>query len=250
MATPQQSLFGSMFQSPEQVEQARQQRLFEQARQSASLTPEQQMSFIGARSGQMTGGLLPGLAGYVDPELKKARDLQGIANEVKASLSPEEQKNPATVYAAMARRASELGYTKEAMTLAAEANKYQVQERDFGLRERAVGVQEEQNAISRARIEAEIEKEKRAAKLTDAQIREIDARIAALGDDKYTFQVIKGELGQPSQIVAINKKNPRDQQVITIGGAAGVGNPASGLPGNLTPAQINAELERRRKEGK
>lgn len=141
MATPQQSLFG-MFQSPTQVEQAQQQRLFEQARQSAMMTPEQQGAFIAARSGQMTGRLLSDIAGYEDPALKKARDLQGIANEVKASMSAEDQKDPAKVYAAMAKRASEIGYTQEAMLLSDEANRRSIEERKLSLTERGVKVQE------------------------------------------------------------------------------------------------------------
>ena len=146
MATPQQSLFGTMFQTPAQVERAQQQRLFEQARQSAMMTPEQQGAFIAARSGQMTGRLLSDLAGYEDPELKKARDLQGIVNEVKAGLSAADQQNPAKVYAALAKRAGELGYTQEAMMLADEANRR-------GLEERRVSMQEEEIRLKKEKIE-------------------------------------------------------------------------------------------------
>ena len=146
MATPQQSLFGTMFQTPAQVERAQQQRLFEQARQSAMMTPEQQGAFIAARSGQMTGRLLSDLAGYEDPELKKARDLQGIVNEVKAGLSAADQQNPAKVYAALAKRAGELGYTQEAMMLADEANRR-------GLEERRVSMQEEEFRLKKEKIE-------------------------------------------------------------------------------------------------
>ena len=146
MAIPQQSLFGTMFQTPAQVEQAQQQRLFEQARQSAMMTPEQQGAFIAARSGQMTGRLLSGLAGYEDPELKKARDLQGIVNEVKAGLSAADQQNPAKVYAALAKRAGELGYTQEAMMLADEANRR-------GLEERKISMQEEEFRMKKEKFE-------------------------------------------------------------------------------------------------
>lgn len=148
MAIPQQSLFGTMFQTPAQVEQAQQQRLFEQARQSAMMTPEQQGAFIAARSGQMTGRLLSGLAGYEDPELKKARDLQGIVNQVKAGLSEADQQNPAKVYAAMAKRASELGYTQEAMLLADEANRRNLEEQKMELERDRLAVSQGQLTIA------------------------------------------------------------------------------------------------------
>lgn len=248
MATP--SLFGTMFQTPEQAQAAKNQRMFEQARLASQGNMENQLGMIGATAGQLAGGGIASLLGAEDPDLKKARDVQLIATNMRKDLTEEQMADPLTVYGELAKRLAAAGYTGDAMQVMQEAEKIGGERKRLGISERAVGVQEEQNAIAKARVAADIEKEKRAAKLTDAQIREIDARIAALGDDKYTFQVIKGELGQPSQIIAINKKNPRDQQVITIGGSAAASNPASGLPGNLTPAQINAELERRRKEGK
>lgn len=116
-----QSLFGTMFQTPAEVERLQQQRLFEQARQSAALTPDQQASFIAARSGQMTGRLLSNLAGFEDPELKKARELQGIVNEVKNSLSEADQQDQEKVYSILSKRAGELGYTRESMLLAEQA---------------------------------------------------------------------------------------------------------------------------------
>jgi hypothetical protein len=129
-----QSLLGTMFQTPAEVERQRQQRLFEQARQSAALTPEQQGAFIAARSGQMTGRLLSDVAGFEDPELKKARELQGIVNEVKNSLSAADQQDPAKVYSALAKRAGELGYTRESMMLADEATRRSRESEEFGMR--------------------------------------------------------------------------------------------------------------------
>lgn len=239
MATPQQSLFG-MFQSPAQIEQAQQQRLFEQARQSAMMTPEQQGAFIAARSGQMTGRLLSDIAGYEDPALKKARDLQGIANEVKSSMSAEDQKDPAKVYAAMAKRASEMGYTQEAMLLADEANRRSIEERKLSLTERGVKVQEEQVQVSKDKLKAELEDTARKNKFTDAQIREIEARIGNLNADKYSFQTVKDALGNITEIIAINKTNPSDVKNIKVAGGT--------TPSSLDPAAAaRAELEKRNK---
>jgi len=239
MATPQQSLLG-IFQSPTQVEQAQQQRLFEQARQSAMMTPEQQGAFIAARSGQMTGRLLSDVAGYEDPALKRARDLQGIANEVKASMSAEDQKDPAKVYAAMAKRASEMGYTQEAMMLADEATRRSLEERKMSISERAVKVQEEQVQVSKDKLKAELEDTARKNKFTDAQIREIDARIGNLNADKYSFQTVKDALGNITEIIAINKTNPSDVKNIKVAGGT--------APSALDPAAAaRAELEKRNK---
>jgi hypothetical protein len=44
--------------TPEQAEAARQQRMLEQARAVAQLTPDQQGSMIAYQSGQRTGGLI------------------------------------------------------------------------------------------------------------------------------------------------------------------------------------------------
>lgn len=124
--------------TPEQAEAARQQRMLEQARAVAQLTPDQQGSMIAYQSGQRTGGLISDFMGFEPPEVKKARDFQAAVNRVQTRLSPEELSDPVKVYAEMAKEASALGYVQEAMQFATEAQKANRQERELTLRERKV----------------------------------------------------------------------------------------------------------------
>lgn len=124
--------------TPEQAEAARQQRMLEQARAVAQLTPDQQGSMIAYQSGQRTGGLISDFMGFEPPEVKKARDFQGAVNRVQTRLSPDELSDPTKVYAEMAKEASALGYVQEAMQFATEAQKANRQERELTLRERKV----------------------------------------------------------------------------------------------------------------
>jgi hypothetical protein len=121
--------------TPEQAEAARQQRMLEQARAVAQLTPDQQGSMIAYQSGQRTGGLISDFMGFEPPEVKKARDFQAAVNRVQTRLSPEELSDPVKVYAEMAKEASALGYVQEAMQFATEAQKANRQERELTIRE-------------------------------------------------------------------------------------------------------------------
>lgn len=136
--------------TPEQAEAARQQRMLEQARAVAQLTPDQQSSLLAIQSGQRTGGLISDFMGFEPPEVKKAREFQGAVNRVKTRLSPDELADPTKVYTEMAKEASALGYVQEAMQFATEAQKLSRQDREFNLRERKVG--SEQTTITGVRV--------------------------------------------------------------------------------------------------
>jgi hypothetical protein len=136
--------------TPEQAEAARQQRMLEQARAVAQLTPDQQSSLLAIQSGQRTGGLISDFMGFEPPEIKKAREFQSAVNRVQTRLSPAELADPTKVYTEMAKEASALGYVQEAMQFATEAQKLSRQDREFNLRERKVG--SEQTTITGVRV--------------------------------------------------------------------------------------------------
>lgn len=117
-------MFSGIVQTPEQVQAARRQTMFDQARSAASLTPQQQALMLARESGQNTGGFIAGLFGVEDPELKKARDFQNAAMSIKERLTPEQQANPALVYGEMAKAAVDLGYVSEGLKFAEEAQKF------------------------------------------------------------------------------------------------------------------------------
>jgi len=217
-------IFTGIIQTPEQIETARKQRMFEEAKAIGSLTPQQQALMIARQSGQNIGSLVGQLFGVEDPELKKARDLQAAAMSIKESLPAEDQLNPGAVYSAMSKAALNLGYTNEAMQFATEAGKFNIQERKMRLDE--------------AKVAADIAREARQGRLTEAQIKQIDAQIANLGS-AYEYQVIKGPAGETVSILAINKKNPSDVRTIntTPDAASMPSAPVSAGEWNYVPGQ-------------
>lgn len=174
-----------------------------------------------------------------DPALRRVADTQRVFNESMANFDPE---NPAASYEAMSRRFSELGFGQQAMMAAQEANKYLQQAREFNIKERAVGVQEEQVEVSKKKLEMEIDDAARKNKLTEAQIKQIDAQIANLSADKYSFQPQKDALGNLISVIAINKTNPSDVTTIQVAPQT------STTPGTDPAAAARAELEKRRKK--
>lgn len=206
---------------------------------------------LAATSGAVLGRGLANLFGgrgffeVSDPALRRVADTQRVFNEAMSSFDP---ANPAASYESMARRFSELGFGQQAMMAAQEAAKYRQQERTearaergLGLQERGVLVQEGQLGVTKDRLKFDLDNLARQNRLTDAQIKEINARIENLAADKYSFNPIRDALGGVASIVAINKTNPSDVKVIPVTATT------PGTPGAATDpaAAARAELERR-----
>lgn len=143
-----QPLFGNLFQSPQQVAAAKEQRLFEQARLASAGGMEQQLGMIGASAGTMAGAGIANLLGAEDPDLKKARTVQQIAMNIRKDLAPEQLANQEVVYSELSKRLMEAGYTGDAFQVAEQAAKARQQNIDNELRNRQLGFQERQLVIS------------------------------------------------------------------------------------------------------
>jgi hypothetical protein len=205
---------------------------------------------LASTSGALLGRGLANLFGgrgffeVSDPALRRVSEVQSIYNQAMQGFDP---ANPATSYETLAKSLAQAGYGQQAALAAAEAYKYSQQERDFGLRkrgvdiqERGVGVQEGTLQVSKDRLKKDIDDAKRQERLTEAQIKKINAEIANLGGDRYSFNLSKDALGNLVEIIAVNKSNPSDMKRIKISepAASAAADPA---------AAARAELERRKK---
>lgn len=154
----------------------------------------------GMESAQQFGGAL----GVQDPRLQRNSQVIAARDAVRAKgiTDPQQQVEELAkelsargLYEEADRALQNLrGLQKEARTEKMEERKMQIDEAGLTLRQQA---------------------EARAAGLTKAQISEIDARIKNLGNDKYSFQVTRDSMDRPV-IIAINKTNPNDRQIISL----------------------------------
>jgi hypothetical protein len=145
------------------------------------------------------------LFGNQDPMLMKATQIQQ-AMAGKNLNSPQGMSE-------FANELARMGYTNEAMQVAQQARTAGLEERRFELSEAQVAQGERRLEMDDKRLQADLAREARQGRLTDAQIRQIDAQIANLGNS-YDYQVIKGQAGETTAILAINKKNPSDVRTI------------------------------------
>lgn len=230
----------ALFKTPEQVRA-------ERLKQQQSMYASTQSPY--ERMGMAIGNILGTAFGVKDPALERASTAQSIYNSVI-------QSNPNTsspeFYNTLAQQLSNAGLGAEAKFALEEGRKYQVQERELGLRERGVGIQEEQVDVQKRtaavqeerlvldskKLEAELAKEERQGKFTEAQIRQINAQIANLGN-AYEYQVLKGPAGETIGVLAINKKNPNDVRQIPLGATTAPTSPAAagGATWNYVPGQ-------------
>lgn len=168
---------------------------------------------IGALFGRGLGNIASGRSfmDTGDAGLRRVSDVQRILSSV-----PFDPQNPAAYYEQVGRALQENGYGDLAPKALQEAAKLGMEAKKIGLQERQVATQEEQVNVSKEKLKYDVENLARQNKLTDAQIREIDARIANLGSDKYEFQQQKDSFGNLIGIIAINKKNPNDVKNIPV----------------------------------
>lgn len=175
-------LMGNLFQTPQQVQAANEQRLFEQALAASRGGVEQQLGFIGARAGQMAGEGIANLFGMEDPDLKKARDVQRIAMDVKSTLTEEQLANPEAVYTALSKQLMRAGYTNDALQVADLAKQAQSAN---------LQIATQQAGLKRAELSAAAEAELR-------------RELAALGPNATEDQVLAvvTKYGSPDKIMA------------------------------------------------
>lgn len=191
-----------------------------------------------------------------DPMLKKAVDIQSVLSGRDVTKAED--------LSSISSDLIKMGYNNEAMAAAQQARAISAQEKEFGfkeeelrLRERGVDLQktqveqgQERIGIERDQLKANLAKEERQGLLTEAQIRQINAQIANLGN-AYEYQVIKGPAGETTGVIAINKKNPKDVQRIAFEDPTAPAAPtaAGNNSSTVTPAMAaaaQAELDRRR----
>lgn len=205
----------------------------------------------GSRFGRQAAEGINTIMGAQDPMLKKATDIQSVLSKYQ-----NEDLTSSSVLGNIARELAAIGYSNEAVGVAQQAAARRQQELEAGFRERQLGISETQAQIAGrgvAATEARLEFDKkkflevelpnlaRQNKVTDAQIREIDARIANLAADRYNFTPIRDALGNISGVLAVNKSNPNDVKTINISGTTPAAPGAAGQPESAADA-----LKRRR----
>jgi hypothetical protein len=211
---------------------------------------------IGALLGRGLGNVSRGRGFFdiADPALQKVSQLQGLMKQATVDFDP---ANPAATYDKLSTTLSQAGYVEQAAAAAEQARKIRTQEKELGLRERGVvaterqvTATEEQNRqtmeLRRDELNLKLEQEKRLGRYTDAQIAEIRDRI-----NKGNKKIVAGrdQFGG-TLFYETDEKSGTVRPITPLGTPAATASAASGLPGNLTPAQIAAELERRRQQGK
>lgn len=214
----------------------------------------------GSRFGRQAAEGVSSLLGAQDPMLKRATDIQSVLSKYQ-----NEDLTNSVVLGNIAKELAGMGYSNEAVNVAQQAAARKQQEtenafrqRQLDISERGLGLQERGVAATEGRLEfdkkkftdIELPTLQRQNKITDAQVREIEARIANLASDKFNFTPLKDALGNVTGVLAINKSNPSDIKTINLSGTTPAAAPGAGLPGNLTPQDIAKELERRRNQGK
>lgn len=205
----------------------------------------------GSRFGRQAAEGISTLMGAQDPMLKKAADIQSVLSKYQ-----NEDLTSSAVLGNIARELAAIGYSNEAVGVAQQAAARKQQEtenafrqRQLDISERGLGLQERGVAATEGRLEfdkqkftdIELPNLARQNKITDAQVREIEARIANLAADKFNFTPIRDALGNVSGVLAINKSNPNDVKTINLGGTT----PATPGAAADPAAAARAELERR-----
>jgi len=199
---------------------------------------------IGALFGRGIGNIASGRSfmDTGDAGLRRVSEVQSIMSSV-----PFDPENPAAYYDGVAAALKQSGYgdlavlaLKESATARTQAKELSLKERGVGVQERGVGVQEGTLQVSKDKLQKDIDDAKRLERLTNAQIKKIEAEIKNLGDDRYSFNLSKDALGNLVEIIAVNKSNPSDMKRIKIS------EPATSAAADPAAA-ARAELDRRKK---
>lgn len=116
----EQSLLGVFGPTPEQLQKLRAQQEQERSMFAARISPSYS---AGYGLGTLLGGVVGSVFGLEDPELKKARDIKNIFNEISKEGMTGDQ---GAMYDQLAYRLGELGYGDEAFKATTLANEYRV----------------------------------------------------------------------------------------------------------------------------
>lgn len=116
----EQSLLGVFGPTPEQLQKLRAQQEQERSMFAARIGPSYS---AGYGLGTLLGGVVGSVFGLEDPELKKARDIKNIFNEISKEGMTGDQ---GAMYDQLAYRLGELGYGDEAFKATTLANEYRV----------------------------------------------------------------------------------------------------------------------------
>jgi hypothetical protein len=183
-------------------------------------------------SAQRTQDQTGRLFGIEDPRLQKQTKIQDAAEAVrKAGV---DTKDPEATYRAFYDELAKRGLYGEATALIPKIQEAAAKGRAEQREEKRIGLEER-------RINLQLQQEERAGRLTEAQIREINARINNVDKENYTFQVVKDAVGNITEIIAINKKNPADVKRIPVG-AQEAGPAADGSKPKLTDDEVRQRL--------
>lgn len=116
----EQSLLGVFGPTPEQLQKLRAQQEQERSMFAARIGPSYS---AGYGLGTLLGGVVGSVFGLEDPELKKARDIKNIFNEISKEGMTGDQ---GAMYDQLAYRLGEMGYGDEAFKATTLANEYRV----------------------------------------------------------------------------------------------------------------------------
>jgi hypothetical protein len=234
MAINQPSLFGiaDIAKNPEDLVAAV--RAEQQARNAAKTQNLGKYAGL-AQSGMETAQQFGSALGVQDPRLQRNSQVIAARDAVRAKgiEDPEEQLKE------MVRELSNRGLYQEADRVMQRLQEAQKAKRTESREEERMGIERQRVGLEERRINLQLEQEKRAGKLTEAQIREINARIANVDKENYTFQVVKDAVGNITEIIAINKKNPADVKRIPVGAQEAA---AGGSKPKLTDDEVRQRL--------
>ena len=191
-----------------------------------------------------------GFFDVADEGLRKVAETQAIYNRVMQDFDPE---NPTASWAALSKAYADAGLAGPAQLAQQEYAKAFQTQKELGLRERQVKATEDKtaadieqgaelNRIRRDTLLSELKKEERLGRYTEAQIKEIQERIAR-GDKKIVAG--KDQYGV-TIFYETDERAGTVRPIVPQGSTAAA--PGSGIPGNLTPAQIQEEIKKRNED--
>lgn len=236
MAIQQPGMFGLAGVVPNQEDLVAKVRAEQQQRNQAltqNLGKYAGLAQSGMESAQQFGGAL----GVQDPRLQRNAKVVEARDAVRAKgiTDPEEQLK------AMAQELTSRGLYDEADRVMQRLDEAQKAKRTEMREEKRMGLEEKRVGLEERRIELQLQQEERAGRLTNAQIDEIKARVANIDKENYTFQVVKDAVGNITEIIAINKKNPADVKRIPVTKEEAAAGP-DGKGKGLTDEEVRARL--------
>ena len=204
----QQSLFGPSIYDVQQQQMQQDQEL---AMRQAQLGAGQGLMYQAASAGQRAGRSIAGLFGVEDPKLKEASARQELKNAISAQW---DGQDPAEAYKIMAREATRLGLTQEAIAAAAQVKAAEESKTMGELKRGLLEAQIGKTGAQQTQAEALAEKARREQKTTT---------IGKVDPDKFTPESIQqfSETGNFRDLVVRPEKKDQFSEPYPITGADG-----------------------------